>query len=249
MDAFCKVYCSGSVLAPYDWITSVPLGINRLVYINGGDGGFIKDNQKIPLKKDCLCLFPGNAHFVKTYSSYEKDENRLDHAYVNFEMVPPIVSKEVFCLEDLNDPEIRVAVETFKTFCVKSTQNGDFDGLDKTSQEYLKSTVMFLVDKIIQKFNCETIKDEVIIKSLKLMHENLGKKQSIEEIAKSNFLSTDGFIRRFKRQVGETPYSYLKKLKIRVAQNMRLNGATLQEIAEKCGYSDSSSLLHAIGRL
>jgi transcriptional regulator GlxA family with amidase domain len=48
--------------------------------------------------------------------------------------------------------------------------------------------------------------------------------------------------------MGETPYSYLKKLKIRTAQNMRMSGATLEEIAVKCGYSDSSSLLHAMAK-
>ena len=39
---------------------------------------------------------------------------------------------------------------------------------------------------------------------------------------------------------------YLKKLKIRTEINMRNEGYSLNEIAEKCGYSDSSALLHAI---
>lgn len=78
------------------------------------------------------------------------------------------------------------------------------------------------------------------------MHKNLGTKQTIDDIAKECYLSTDGFIRKFKKEVGETPYSYLKKLKIRTAQNMRLTGMRLSDIAEKCGYSDPSALLHAI---
>jgi transcriptional regulator GlxA family with amidase domain len=104
-----------------------------------------------------------------------------------------------------------------------------------------------LADKIAEKYNRESVKDKVILKALTLMHENLGKKQLISEIASECYLSTNGFIRRFKKEIGETPYSYLKKLKVRTAQNMRMSGATLDEIAEKCGYSDSSALLHAIG--
>ena len=80
------------------------------------------------------------------------------------------------------------------------------------------------------------------------MHKHLDKKQHINEIAKSCFLSTNNFIRRFKKELGETPYSYFKKLKIRTATHMRLQGISLNEIAEKCGYSDSSALLHAIGK-
>lgn len=248
MSDFCKVYCSGSVKAPYDWITSVPIGIVRIVYINGGEGGYVKNNEKIPLKKNNLYLFPGNAHFVKTYSSYETDEARLDHAFVNFELIPPILSDEVMCIDPEEDDEIRHAVEIFKALCIKSTEKKVFENLSSTDRKYLKGTVLFLVDKMIEKYNCEVVSDKTIIKALRIMHESIGKKQTIDDIARACYLSTDGFIRKFKREVGETPYSYLKKLKIRTAQNMRLSGMKFSEIAEKCGYSDSCALRHAIGK-
>ena len=60
------------------------------------------------------------------------------------------------------------------------------------------------------------------------------------------YMSTDGFIRKFKRYIGETPYSYIKKMKVRKAHVLRTEGATLDETALECGYSDSSALLHAI---
>ena len=246
MSDYCKIYCSGSVKAPYDWITSVPVGVNRLVLINNGIGGYIENEKIIPFVKDGLYLFPGNAHFISTYSSYETDEKRLDHSYVNFELVPPILSKNVYRLHYENNAELKCVVETFKAFCIKSTLKHEFENLSETSQKLLKSIVIFFVDKIIENYKLETIKDPVIIKALKLMHENLGKQQSVADIAESCFLSTDGFIRKFKKQIGETPYSYLKKLKVRTAQNMRSQGISLEKIAEKCGYSDASSLLHSI---
>ena len=129
----------------------------------------------------------------------------------------------------------------------RAVKKKSFENLSSTDRKFLKNTVMFLVDRIIEKNNCEVIKDKTIIKALKIMQENLATKQTIEDIAKSLYLSTDGFIRKFKSEVGETPYSYLKKLKIRTAQNMRISGMKLSEIAEKCGYSDTCALLHAIG--
>jgi AraC-like DNA-binding protein len=246
MSDFCRVYCAGSVKAPYDWITSVPVGINRLVYIHGGDGGYIKGNVKVPLKKGFMYFFPGNAYFVKTYSSYETDDGRLDHGYVNFELIPPILSDEVMCIDPEENDEIRHAVEIFKKFCIKCTEIELFENLDSTDRKFFKSTVLFLVDKIVEKYNCEVIKDKTVIKALRLMQETLGQKQTIDDIARECYLSTDGFIRKFKREVGETPYSYLKKLKIRTAQNMRMSGMKFSEIAEKCGYSDPCALLHAI---
>jgi AraC-like DNA-binding protein len=151
------------------------------------------------------------------------------------------------CLDDFSNPELISAVETFKTFCKQCSKKGDFIDLNIPSQDFLKSTVLYLVEVFVEKYNCEFISDKVIIEALKQMHEKIGQKFSISALAKNFSLSTDGFIRKFKRILGETPYSYMKKLKIRTAQNMRQNGANLQEIAERCGYADASSLLHAIG--
>lgn len=246
MSNYCKIYYSGSCKAPYNWITSVSEGTNRLIYITGGEGGYIKNGVKTPFKRDCLYLIPGNAHFVSTYTSYESDETRLDHIYANFEIIPPIISKDVFCIESFDDEEMKIAVETFKVLCIQSELSNGYVNLNQASKIYLESTVNFLINKIAEKYNLEIVKDKVILKSLKIMHENLGKNQPISKIASECHLSTNGFIKRFKREVGETPYSYLKKLKVRTAQNMRMYGATLDEAAEKCGYSDSSALLHAI---
>lgn len=244
-----KVYWAGSEKAPYNnWITSTSIGTNRLIYVTGGIGGYVDGDIKIPFKNNCLYLIPSSVNYIHTYSSFENDQSRLDHAYVNFELMPPIITKKVFCLDDFNDEDIKIAVETFKIFCKQCTTKIRFEFLDQTSQNLLKSVTLFLVNKIIEKFNCEIVEDKVIIKALKIMHDNLGQKQLISKIANECYLSINGFIRKFKEKVGETPYSYLKKLKIRTAQNMRQVGASLEEVAEKCGYSDSSALLHAIGK-
>lgn len=247
MSEYCSIYYAGSCKAPYNWITSVSEGTNRLIYMTGGEGGCIKDGVRIPFKKDCLYLIPGNAYHASTYTSYESDDTRLDHAYANFEIVPPIASGEIYCLDSFDD-EMKAALEVFKTFCSKCTSKWGYANADKLTQSYLRSTVRYLVDRIAEKYSLERVKDKVVLKSLNLMNKNLRKKPLISEIAKECHLSTNGFIRRFKREMGETPYSYLKKLKIRTAQNMRLSDATLEEIADRCGYSDASALLHAIGK-
>jgi AraC-like DNA-binding protein len=246
MTDFCKIYCAGSVKAPYQWITSTPIGINRLVYINGGEGGYVKEGVEIPFVKDMLYFIPGNAHFINTYTSYATDDARLDHAYVNFELIPPVITNEVICVDPNEDEDIKAATEVFRTLCRECSAKDDFPSLSRPSQKYLKSTTIFLLDRIIEKFGCEVVNDKVIIRALRLMHENVGKHRTVSDIAAECFLSPDGFIRKFKRAVGETPYTYLKKLRVRTAQNMRFSGMKLNEIADKCGYADSSALIHAI---
>ena len=59
-------------------------------------------------------------------------------------------------------------------------------------------------------------------------------------------MSTEGFIRKFKNYIGETPYNYFKRQKIRAALRVRNAGGSWEEAADASGYSDTSTLLHAI---
>ena len=246
MSNFIKIYCTGSVKAPYDWITSVPKGINRLCLINGGNGGYIINNNKIPFKKGCLYLFPAFSNDISTYSSYENDDERLDHSYANFELLPPILSKDIICIDPNENYEYIEVINIFKTLCIKSTIRTRYEFLDEEDQIYLQNTIIYLINKIRKTKNIKFIDDKIINNALIMMHTNINKKISITEIAKKSYLSTDGFIRKFKYYVGETPYSYLKNLRLRTAQNLQTSGMSLKEIAEHCGYSDSSALLHAL---
>ena len=246
MKNYCKIYLAGSTKAPYDWVTSATPGINRLYIINDGIGGYILDDNKIPFKENCLYFYPAQIHYVKSYSSYKTDDDRVDHSYVNFEIIPPLLSNKVICINPLEKPDYKHAIDTLKYLMVKSEEVGGFHNLEQIDKDYMESTIIYIVNKIINEEECKLVVDNIIIESLNIMHENLSEKLSVEEIAKKFNLSTEGFIRKFKRHLGVTPYSYLKNLRKRTALIMRAEGYSLSEIAEKCGYSDSSALLHAI---
>ena len=246
MKNYCKIYIAGSTKAPYDWITSATPGMNRLYIINDGIGGYTVDNVKIPFEKNCLYFFPAQVHYVKTHSSYETDNERLDHSYVNFEIIPPLLSNEVICINPIEKPEYKEVINMLKHLMIKSANLSGFHNLEQNEKDYMENTVIYLVNKIISDEKCKLITDNTIINALNIMHENLSEKLSIEDIANKFNLSTEGFIRKFKKYLGVTPYSYLKNLRIRTALMMRVEGRPLSEIAEKCGYSDPSALLHAI---
>ena len=69
---------------------------------------------------------------------------------------------------------------------------------------------------------------------------------SINDIARECYMTPDSFIRRFSRTVGITPHSYLKELRLRTARYLKENGMSLSTIAIETGYSDASSLSHAL---
>jgi transcriptional regulator GlxA family with amidase domain len=103
-----------------------------------------------------------------------------------------------------------------------------------------------LVNQIAKHNNVQRIEDEVVIKSLELIHNGLYEKLSVKELAHKCYMSPDGFIRRFHRIVGTTPHAYMKNIRLRTARCLRESGMNISRIADEVGYSDASSLLHAL---
>lgn len=233
----CKLDGFGTCKVGADWLNYARNGYNRLYYINGGTGWYVKNGERIPFFKDKLYFIPFYANVV-TFSSVE---DNLDHTYAGFYLTPPIISTDVFCLDPEASPYIQSAVDTFRTLC--KTRN-----IGAPERTLLKSIVIYLTNAAAQTSHENLVADALIIQALNLMHSTVAEGLTVAEIAKRCNLSTNGFIKRFAKCVGETPYSYIKKLKIRTALVLRDGGATLEEAAQSAGYSDACALLHAMAK-
>ena len=243
MIKYCKIRVAGSELAPYNWQNTVNNSTYRLLYKHSGLGGYWLGETQIPFKTGFLYLLPACAN-IATYSSYESDELRLNHSYVNFELIPPIISNDVLEIDPNKNSSVRCAVEVLKSLCAKCYRLNL--NLNEDELKYLEDTVVFLIETMIKKSNALMVKDEAIITALQIMHSELKNRVTIADIAKRCYLSPEGLTLKFIKYLGEPPYSYLKKLKIRTALQLRDSGMKLDAIAAECGYSDASALLHAI---
>lgn len=85
-------------------------------------------------------------------------------------------------------------------------------------------------------------KDSVISKCQDWIQSNLNKPISLEDMAEIAAMSKRNFIRRFKKAVGETPLSYLQRLRIETAKRyLETTDLHMDQIIEKVGYEDSSA--------
>ena len=110
-----------------------------------------------------------------------------------------------------------------------------------------RRTVFELLDAAEQA-GAMVLADKPVNCALEIMNRRMGERLTVSDIAAECYMSTDGFIRKFTRAVGMTPYAYFKNLRLRAAAALRESGATAAEAAEKCGYSDAAALLHAMKR-
>ena len=237
MNEQCEISVIGECTVPRDWIGMVKNDINRLYYIHRGEGGYIKDGERIE-------FVPGRIYMIPAFSkirTYAPSENRIYHTYADFTLIPPVISKNVLSIDPGEDPSVMAALGVFTNFCK------DKDTLKNPDKEsYLSDTIVYLSKKIADENDSTLLKDRTILTALNFMHSNIRSKFTISDVAELCHVSPECFIRKFKAHIGETPYNYLKRLRIRVALRLRNSGLSWEEAADASGYSDASSLLHAI---
>ena len=244
MKQYCFVHCFGKAKVPdkEKWKNNVLGGVNRLYYILGGEGGYIRNGEKKHFKKGFLYFIPSYVN-TPTWSSYEPEGNRLDHLYLGFEVLPPIMTDQVIEIDPKEDPTLNATINVWMSI---AEEHRSIRKIDNDALDYLKSIIHYIVSKIIDKNNIKPIDDKTILYVLEEIHKNISEPISVHKLAENVHMSYDGFIKKFKSNLRTTPYKYIKSLRTRTAIALRNEGATLEEAAARCGYSESAALLHAI---
>ena len=246
MNRVCIIHGKGNLTVPQNWTNIVSNGINRLIYISGGKGEYLENNTLRPFEVGKLYLLP---YYANAYT-YTQDEDRLVHAFANFQISPPIISKKVFCLDPSASPSLKAALELFSELTKKwyfvHRQQQALEESEKQELELLKALVIYFVETMINSQPDYIVNNPTVISALEMIHSSLAQGLTVRDIAARCYMSYEGFIRTFTYYVGETPYSYMKKIKIGRALELRAQGATTEEAAIACGYSSASAMLHSL---
>ena len=81
--------------------------------------------------------------------------------------------------------------------------------------------------------------DETISGAQEWLHQNFHRNFPLEATAKRVGMSLRNFVRRFKQATGDSPLSYLQKLRIAAAKRLlESDHRTMQEISDAVGYQD-----------
>lgn len=93
------------------------------------------------------------------------------------------------------------------------------------------------------------IGDARIGNALKLMHDDLTRRWTVEELAVAAGMSRTAFNQRFKILVGSPPLHYLLHWRMTVARDELRKGGSLSRIAEAVGYSSDTAFNSAFKRI
>lgn len=83
-----------------------------------------------------------------------------------------------------------------------------------------------------------------ILTVIKFIESNYSKPITVDDMIKNIHVSKYHFIRRFRRAMGITPYSYLTNYRINMSKMLlRSTDQTVAKIAESCGFPDTSNFI------
>ena len=114
----------------------------------------------------------------------------------------------------------------------------------------LESYMTVIISKILRKMYPPTVREEASGKMWQELSEyiskNLDKKLTLSELSQKCFYNPSYFSRVFKEKFGITLADYLQRERAQAAARLfSKNELSMQEIAERCGFSDKSSLYRA----
>lgn len=90
------------------------------------------------------------------------------------------------------------------------------------------------------------LRDPQIARVLALLHGDVGRDWTVDELGREVGMSRSALADRFTRMIGLAPIQYLSNWRMQIAaQDLRLTGASLAQIGEKVGYESEAAFSRA----
>lgn len=242
-----RVFGYGYKKVNADWPHGRSVFINRLYHIHSGKGHCRHNGKDYKFTPGKLYFIP-DSDDLKLFTDVE---DTILHSYMDFDFMPPIITNKILSADITDDPFLISAVKIFDDGAKFMQSNNMVDNYSKNQEQIIKlcnGAVTYIISHIVSQNNVPFINDREILRALDIIHSRLSEPLTVESIAGECYLNKDSFIRRFSKHVGTTPYAYIKRLRILTARRLRADGMSLAEVALQTGYSDASSLLHALNQ-
>lgn len=197
----------------------------------------------VQLPKGCAMII--DCHTAHEYFS-QSDE--WDFLWIHFgglaagamlEVIYPNNSVRSINMESENDFKDRIT-----SIIDKVIKNDVRTCIDISSQMHMIINAMYTASIEIEENNQKKESADDIRTVLEYIKNNYSRQISIDDMVDTIHISKYHFIRRFNRMMGVTPYNYLTNYRITMAKTMlRTTDKTVAEIAEECGFMDTSNFI------
>lgn len=231
------IYGCGECVAPPDWYTSGIPRPYRLYYIIDGEAHYSFGGERHRLLPDHFYLFPSSAPF-----NVEQNPNdRLNHLYYDFMMSPAVVSAAPMCCS----PEDHTLLPHLLSLMRGSVLEYRYEGHTELF-DTVKSALEAFLSLFFEIVSPDNAVSADIVKALEYIERNYAEDISVKKLSELLYLDEDYFIKKFKANVGITPYAYIKNLRMSVTKELRHSGVSLKDASSAAGFKYPSSYCRAV---
>lgn len=256
------------------WGMDIPKGVfSQFHLVTSGSCILVFGKKTIKLEKGDIVILPDGApHQIKdNFDSICKPGQKVVSSILNGKKPfrGKTESTQLICGHYEMDHEVShpILEKLPKYIVIKSSEYGRFDliysifellveemNLKKAGYETVSlrlAEILFI--SIIRHFYLQQskdqlnlFKDELVFKTIDLIHKKLGEEWSIEKLARQAGVSRTLFIDRFKKAVGESPMKYVANWRLSKAKFLLKNSnLSLNQIGEQIGYLSETSFNRA----
>lgn len=214
-----------------------------LLYTINGEGSVRSGDFEFSLTRDCAVII--DCHIPHEYHSIS---DQWEFLWIHFG------GSSVFPLFDITYPN-----NSIRSVCMENEEDFDKkinDIINEVKQNNIAAHI-HISSHMHSAFNAVCLaaleKDNVSIKNsraddvrsvIKYIETNYFNSITVDDMIKDIHISKYHFIRRFKRAMGITPYSYLTNYRINMSKRLlRTTNRTVAEVAEICGFLDTSNFI------
>lgn len=239
-----KISSFGTLKSQGKWYQGDALyPINRIYCVHSGKAEFSDGEKTYVFEKGKVYFVPESGGFAPVA---DKDELFV-HSYADFALISPITCRHVIFADIKADASMRLAIDVFLHGCErKNMLKEDSSASASALYSMIESAVSYLFTRVAEANDVDFVSDSTVTHAIYIMNRKMNENLTVADLAREVYMSEDGFIRRFSRVMGTTPYAYLKRLRLTTAMSMINDGENIARAAVAVGYSDAASLLHAI---
>lgn len=230
------LYSAGECVAPENWNTTARPRPYRLYFVLDGAANYTVGGEKTELLPGHFYLFPSSMPF----NASQDKTNRLNHLYYDFMMTPSVVSAEPLVCSANAHSLFAPLLEVMRS-SVKEYRYGGHTELYGTVVSALEAFLSLFLEIAMPKRTM----DADIVRALEYIEQNYAEEISVGTLANLVFLDEDYFIKKFKKNLGITPYAYIKNLRMAVVRELRHSGETLSQASASAGFKYASSYCRA----
>lgn len=208
------------------WRRGVLTGHYWRLYLNSAPGaGVLIGGKRRELLPERIYLLPPFCN-LRTWC----DNPEVCQLYIHFETPRFGGGPDFVCHELELTPELRLSAERLTV-----AADGDFRRLALNAAALVCAALAKLPEHLL----VERGRDREIEHAVESMRGSLGSPLGVEALARSAGMNVNGFIKRFRRTTGSTPYRYLSDLRYACAARLLGDGdLPIDEIALEIGIAD-----------